>query len=405
MVLIKALFSSLIFIIGTQEIAAILHTDNTSVASLQPCKLLIQFQNGRNQSISTNSHLWELLVYPLLFPHGTLGWGLASDDDNIVNGDFVDNVDASTLCWHVRGMLLQEACFKIFGYLANEYAMDMFLCILEKRLNLIKSAQLQLAANDALLMSWPFISDNENIFLPASFMGSKQWCVDQTTDSLALAAKYHPSPTFWVTFTCNADWPEIHLHLLPGQSWRDQPFLVVCVFKAKLCQFITVFSKMFPNTGGIQYLIEHVEFQKRGLPHAHMLFKFRHDLLHPLDIDRVVSAEMPDNPNDILLIEKFMLHHHPSPICPISSYCQSVVNGECVCQFHYPQPLTEQTTVNAEGCVHYQWWREQDRMVVEHILPLLRLFNCHINVQIASTSHIFQYLFKYINKGLYSPVF
>ena len=143
-------------------------------------------------------------------------------------------------------------------------------------------------------------------------MGSKQWCADQTSDSLALAATYPPSPTFWVTFTCNLDWPEIQHHLLPGQTWQDQLFLVICMFKAKVTQFINVFTKLFPNAGSIQYLIEHIEFQKRGLPHAHMLFKFRHDLLHPYDIDCVISAEMLDNPVDAVLIEKFMLHHHPS---------------------------------------------------------------------------------------------
>ena len=83
----------------------------------------------------------------------------------------------------------------------------------------------------------------------------------------------------------------------------------------------------------------------------------------------------------------------------MSSYCQTLINGVRVCRFHYPHPLNNQTTVDAEGCVHYRRRKEEDRMVVEHILPLIREFQCHINVQIASTSHLFQYLFKYINKG------
>ena len=342
------------------------------------------------------------MVYPLLFPHGTFGWGFSNDNEEFLNGENNTTGEISTLSWHIRGMLLREPRFKFFGYLANEYAVDMFSRVLDRRLNLIKSAQLRFAAQDASLMGRPFIPENENVFLPASFMGSKQWCADQTTDSLALASRFPPSPTFWVTFTCNSDWPEIRQHLLPGQTWRDQPFLVVRVFKAKLSQFITVFSKLFPNAGPVEYLIERVEFQKRGLPHAHMLFKFRHDLLHPDDIDRVVSAEMPDNPDDAALIVKFMLHHHPKADRPLSTYCQKMENGERVCRFQYPHPLNNQTTVDAEGHVHYRRRKEEDRMVVEHILPLIRQFHCHINVQIASTSHIFQYLFKYINKGSFS---
>ena len=333
-------------------------------------------------------------MYPLLFPHGTLGWGVPTNAECVE-----EDADTSTLAWHVRGLLLREPRFKTFGYLANEYAVDMFSRILEMRLNLIKTAQLRFAAQDALLMGRSFIPDNENIYLPASFLGSKQWCAEQTSDSLALAARFPISPTFWVTFTCNADWPEIQDELLPGHSWRDEPFIVIRVFKAKLLQFIKIFTKMFPNAGGLQYMIERIEFQKRGLPHAHMLFKFRQNLQHPDDIDRVVSAEMPQNEEDACLIRKFMLHHHPSPNRPKSTYCQTIVNGERLCHFHYPHPITDRTTVDAQGQVQYRRCSEQDRMVVEHILPLIRQFQCHINVQIASTSHIFQYLFKYINKG------
>lgn len=38
-------------------------------------------------------------------------------------------------------------------------------------------------------------------------------------------------------------------------------------------------------------------------------------------------------------------------------------------------------------------------MVVPHCLPLLRKFNCHLNFEVCSTSHIFQYLFKYVHKA------
>lgn len=117
---------------------------------------------------------------------------------------------------------------------------------------------------------------------------------------------------------------------------------------------------MFPKSGGLQYIIKRIEFQKQGLPHAHMLFKFRENLLHPDDIDCVVSAEMPTNPDDVSLIKKFMLHHHPTANRPKSTYCQSIVNGERVCCFHYPHPITDCTTINAQGQVHYHRCHEED---------------------------------------------
>lgn len=38
-------------------------------------------------------------------------------------------------------------------------------------------------------------------------------------------------------------------------------------------------------------------------------------------------------------------------------------------------------------------------MIIPHSLPLLQQFKCHLNFEIMGTSHIFQYLFKYIHKG------
>jgi hypothetical protein len=39
-------------------------------------------------------------------------------------------------------------------------------------------------------------------------------------------------------------------------------------------------------------------------------------------------------------------------------------------------------------------------MVVPYCLELLRKFECHLNFEVANTSHIFQYLFKYLHKGI-----
>jgi hypothetical protein len=39
-------------------------------------------------------------------------------------------------------------------------------------------------------------------------------------------------------------------------------------------------------------------------------------------------------------------------------------------------------------------------MIVPYCLPLLHAFQCHrVNVEVAGSSHLFQYLFKYIHKG------
>ena len=70
----------------------------------------------------------------------------------------------------------------------------------------------------------------------------------QVSDALALAARFG-CPTFFVTVTCNPDWPEITNILRPGQFFHDQPLVVARVFKQKLKNIMIAISNMFPNAG------------------------------------------------------------------------------------------------------------------------------------------------------------
>jgi hypothetical protein len=59
------------------EIAAIMSYDNTTTRQIKPRQLVVCTDRGYTQQIPTVPSLWEPLAYPLLFPHGMLGWGLA----------------------------------------------------------------------------------------------------------------------------------------------------------------------------------------------------------------------------------------------------------------------------------------------------------------------------------------
>lgn len=88
----------------------------------------------------------------------------------------------------------------------------------------------------------------------------------------------------------------------------------------------------------ILYPVMHViEFQKRGLPHVHMLI-----WLHPEDqpknidkIDDLVSAEIPDREQDPLAYEavkNYMIHGPCGKDCP---YSPCMVRGKC--HRHFPK--------------------------------------------------------------------
>lgn len=200
--------------------------------------------------------------------------------------------------------------------------------------------------------------------------------------------------------TCNPEWPEITSQLRPGQNFSDIPIIVNRVFKQKLTLLLRALTTMFPNAGHVRYSIHTIEFMKRGLPHAHILLKYDHDCITSQDIDSVVSAEMPNDAADAALVRKFMTHNHPPSTAPPAKYCQRLTaDGSRFCRFHYPFPLQDETTIDNEGRIHYRRRKVGDEMIVAHCLPLLRKFECHINFEVANTSHLFQYLFKYIHKG------
>jgi hypothetical protein len=198
----------------------------------------------------------------------------------------------------------------------------MFSQDLESRLAYIRSSRRRLRGDGAALVGTSdLLEPSENICLPASFLGSKRWASEQISDSLAIAA-CHGNPTFFVTMTCNPEWAEVQSQLRLGQDYTDIPIVVVRVFKRKLALLLLTLKTMFVNVGRLVYCIHCVEFQKRGLPHSHILMKFPRDCIDPAKIDSIVSAEIPDNAADAELVRKFMMHSHPLPNCPQSKYCQ-----------------------------------------------------------------------------------
>lgn len=74
-----------------------------------------------------------------------------------------------------------------------------------------------------------------------------------------------------------------------------------------------------------------IEFQKRGLPHMHMLIWLHpNDRPHRIDrIDSLVSAEIPDKETDPLgynAVNNYMIH---GPCGTDYSYSPCMLNGKC----------------------------------------------------------------------------
>ena len=80
-------------------------------------------------------------------------------------------------------------------------------------------------------------------------------------------------PTYFVTFTCNPDWPEIRAALLPGQDAQSRPDLVARVFGQKLRALLEDLTKR-GIFGRCVALLMVIEFQKRGKSDQNRVFFF-----------------------------------------------------------------------------------------------------------------------------------
>ena len=102
-------------------------------------------------------------------------------------------------------------------------------------------------------------------------------------DAMALVQTYG-KPDIFLTMTCNPNWPEIVEKLYPGQTPQDRPDIVARVFRAKLETMKDMLTKE-NILGVVKAYVYVVEFQKRGLPHAHFL----------LILDSRYKLVVPDN--------------------------------------------------------------------------------------------------------------
>ncbi len=227
-------------------------------------------------------------------------------------------------------------------------------------------------------------------------------------DAMARVRKFG-KPDVFVTFNCNPKWKEITDALLPGQTTKDRPELVTRVFNFKLDTLLKDIKDGV--LGNVIAKIWVIEFQKRGLPHAHILLILDEvsKLCTTKDYDSMVSAEIPDpicHPQAYETATSCMVHGPCGPI---------FFNAQCMeqrkCKKRYPRSFSEETRCDVDGYPEYQCrqtrifvdpktQREVDnRWIVPYNLHLATKYNVHINVEICSSISAVKYLYKYVYKG------
>ena len=149
-----------------------------------------------------------------------------------------------------------------------------------------------------------------------------------------------------------------------------------------------------------------IEFQKRVLPHAHILITFRaEDKFTNADrIDKIVSAKIPDatnNPRLSEIVTRCIMH---GPCRIVSPRAPCVEDGKCKKMF--PKAATVHNVDGyplnhrREGITADVRGTTMDNTYVVPYNPYLLLeYNAHINVEICTLLRAVKYIYKNIYKG------
>ena len=113
--------------------------------------------------------------------------------------------------------------------------------------------------------------------------------------------------------TCNPNHPSILRALPHGVSPADRPDIVLRIFRQQVLQLTKLLiDGKVPGWESLKGIISVIEFQKRGLPHVHILCILdRDDHILAVEINKYSVAEIPDkdeSPDDWKSVVSFMLH-------------------------------------------------------------------------------------------------
>ncbi|XP_063800227.1 uncharacterized protein LOC134968624 [Pseudophryne corroboree] len=357
------------------------------------------------------------MTYALLFPYGEPGWQpnwhCASYNGAQLNPKrtYVTMLQYKAALTAIRD---EFSPIMYAGKLTLQWLVDSYLQVEANRLNYIRHNQKRLrteqyqglADHVANMADHNHIAAGVPIILPSTFEGSPRHMRERCCDAMSIFAKWG-APDVFVTFTANPTWPEIMDNLRPGEHTSDRPDLVARVFKIKLDALIDDLTK-HSLFGQAQAFVYTIEFQKRGLPHAHILLALRAEdkFTTAEKIDKIVSAEIPHVEHLLLrqIITRCMLHgpcgtHYPRAPC--------MQNGKCTKQF--PKEFNDNTLIHRNTYPVYRR-RPTETVEVRGVLmsnqnvvpynPYLALkYNAHINVEVCTSLYAIKYIYKYIFKG------
>ncbi|KAK9071760.1 hypothetical protein SSX86_008189 [Deinandra increscens subsp. villosa] len=399
------------------EIAALIIGDIGD--SINNRDIIVETQTRDLKRISELHPSYLALQYPLLFPHGEDGYRV-----DIPHRDLPSSSNSKRSNCTMREFF----CYKIqdrdntFSLILNarrllqQFLVDAYTMIESERLYFIRNKQTILRCESYENLIYAQNQGNtqlsnvgQRVILPSSFTGGARYMMQNYLDAMSLC-KWFGYPDFFITVTCNPKWPEINRALNDTTlKPQDRPDILCRLFKIKLDAMIKDLKEQ-KLLGVVQAVVYTVEFQKRGLPHAHICLFMHADHKLPTvqHIDPMISAEIPDKNEDeelYSLVSEFMMH---GPCGADNMGCPCMINNKC--SKNFPKAFSEETSLDTDGFPVYRRRKNgpivvksgvelDNRSVVPYNKLLLKKYQAHINVEWCNQLGSIKYLFKYINKG------
>ncbi|GBO99143.1 hypothetical protein EVAR_461_1 [Eumeta japonica] len=403
----------------TNEIAALVVSSEQTASR----DIVIQAHDDRLTRVPDTHRFYDALEYPIIFWKGQEGYSFDIPQTNPVTKQPIPNKKVSCKDFYAYHMMVRRNDFNLLlrcRLLLLQFLVDMYVKVESERLRFIALNQTKLRAENYIHLQDAIRNDadlNPNnlgqmVILPSSFVNSPRYLHEYTQDAFTYVRNYG-RPDLFITMTCNPAWPEITTELMPGQNSTDRHDLTARVFKIKVQKLVALLTKgkIF---GDVKCFMYSIEWQKRGLPHVHLLLWLM-EKLRPNQIDEVISAEIPNPETDRKLydtVTKNMIH---GPCGALNSSSPCMKEGKCTKK--YPRALLKDTQTNDKGYPLYRRRAPEDggrtiiqktrghevlvdnRWIVPYSPLLSKIFNCHINVEFCNTVQAIKYICKYINKG------